>query len=356
MTSRDTCKNKMARRKKAEMSTSEARDNFKWTDDEAELLLNITRDYKVSKAAEGIDWESIQSKYADILELMLLEYPETPEAARELSKDYPHKRSEITKQVLTTKLKAIRVKFRQAVDSGRKSGHGRVVFLFFDICETIWGGSPATEQIPSGVESIDIDQDVMTTSSTSTTDTISTPGSLNSSIDEDDQTPSKGSGTVDQDESVLSSTHVQQRRELLGAQLNDYKQVKLKRKLPVDTQLLNCAKEDVQLKKKLIDQMDQMDRLHNEHMKKLSANMEKLTSSITTGFSLLQGLLYTPPQHMCQQTGYTNFNPTQQGGMPYSSGHFSDYHAPQPPTVRSPYNPLQDQPEPYSESTADHYQ
>ena len=67
--------------------------------------------------------------------------------------------------------------------------------VFFDICEVIWGGSKATEQIPSGVESIDI-EDVMT-SSTSTTDTISTQGSLNSSIDEDDQTPSKSSGTVD---------------------------------------------------------------------------------------------------------------------------------------------------------------
>ena len=122
VTSCDTCKNKMVRQKKADLSSSEARDNFKWMDDEAELSLNITRDYKVSKAAEGIDWESIQSKYADILELMLLEYPEMPEAARELNKDYPHKRSEITKQVLTTKLKAIRVKFRQAVDSGRKVG------------------------------------------------------------------------------------------------------------------------------------------------------------------------------------------------------------------------------------------
>ena len=179
---------------------------------------------------------------------------------------------------------------------------------------------------------------------------------MNSSIDEDDQTPSKSNGTVDQDDSVLSSTHVQQRRELLGAQLNDYKQAKLKRKLPVDSQLLNCAKEDVQYKKKLIDQMDQMDRLHNEHMKKISANMEKLTRSITTGFSLLQGLSYTPPQHMYQQTGYINFNPTQLGGMPYSSGHFSDYHAPQPTTVRSLYNPLRGQPESCSETTADHHQ
>jgi len=58
-------------------------------------------------------------------------------AASELNKDCPHKKEEITKQVPTTKLKVIRIKFRQAVDSGR-SGSGRVY------CESIWAGSPTT--------------------------------------------------------------------------------------------------------------------------------------------------------------------------------------------------------------------
>ena len=61
---------------------------------------------KVLKVAEGTDWESIQSKYADILELMLAEYLEILDAVKDLNKDYLHKKTEITKQVLTTKLKA----------------------------------------------------------------------------------------------------------------------------------------------------------------------------------------------------------------------------------------------------------
>ena len=44
----------------------------------------------------------------------------------------------------------------QAIDSGRKSGHGRVVLLYFELCQSIWGGSPATEQIEGGVESANI--------------------------------------------------------------------------------------------------------------------------------------------------------------------------------------------------------
>ena len=39
-----------------------------WTDDEAELLLNVTLEYKTTKVSEGLDWEGIRTKYAGILE------------------------------------------------------------------------------------------------------------------------------------------------------------------------------------------------------------------------------------------------------------------------------------------------
>ena len=39
-----------------------------WTDDEAELLLNVRLEYKTTKVFEGLDWEGIRSKYAGILE------------------------------------------------------------------------------------------------------------------------------------------------------------------------------------------------------------------------------------------------------------------------------------------------
>jgi len=64
---------------------------------------------------------------------MLENYPET--SSDQLNKDFSHKRSEITKQILTTKLKAICIKFRQAVDLGRKNGSGRVVFQFCNLRE-----------------------------------------------------------------------------------------------------------------------------------------------------------------------------------------------------------------------------
>ena len=88
------------------------RAEFVWSDDECELLLNVTHDYKIQQLMNGTDWESVRSKYSDILELYKKEIPEPEESSR-LLKDYPHKKEEITKEVLTAKLKAIRTKFRQ---------------------------------------------------------------------------------------------------------------------------------------------------------------------------------------------------------------------------------------------------
>ena len=57
---------------------------------------------------------------------------------------------------MTSKLKAIRNKFREAVDSGHRIGHGRVVMLYYELSEKFLGVSPATQQIERGLESTEI--------------------------------------------------------------------------------------------------------------------------------------------------------------------------------------------------------
>jgi hypothetical protein len=46
------------------------KEDFKLTDDESELLLSVTHEYKVKKISENVDWESVKTKYDDILTLM----------------------------------------------------------------------------------------------------------------------------------------------------------------------------------------------------------------------------------------------------------------------------------------------
>ena len=115
---------------------------FQWTDDECELLLIVAYEYKTAKAGESID------KYSEILDLFVAGLPQNTQSG------FPHNKEEGTRPILTSKLENIRLKYRQAVDSGRRSGHGRVVMLYF---EKVWGRSPATEQMANGIESGDLD-------------------------------------------------------------------------------------------------------------------------------------------------------------------------------------------------------
>lgn len=151
----------MSRRSSTKEGRKERKKEFVWTDDEAELLLNVANEYKVVKASESVDWESIKSKYEDITERFIAALPNEPVS----QKDYPHSKDSITKQIVSSKLKSIRLKFRQAVDSGRSSGHGRVVMIYYELCEKLWGGSPATEQIEGGIESSELQPNVPNVSS-----------------------------------------------------------------------------------------------------------------------------------------------------------------------------------------------
>ena len=55
-------------------------DAYVWSDDEVELLLQVTNEYKVSKAMKNVDWESCQSKYSDIFYAYQKQYPTKEEA------------------------------------------------------------------------------------------------------------------------------------------------------------------------------------------------------------------------------------------------------------------------------------
>ena len=81
---------------------------------------------------------------------MRAELPSTLEEAKGLEKDYQHTKMELTKGILTTKLK--NMKLQKAVDAGKKSGYGRVVLIFYELCEKIWGGSLATTESTDLVE------------------------------------------------------------------------------------------------------------------------------------------------------------------------------------------------------------
>ena len=208
----------------------------------------------------------MKSKYNDVHAGFLAAIP-AAEALSTSLKDFPHDKGVITKQVVTSKLKAARMKFCQAIDSGRRSSHGRAVLLYFELCEQLWGGSPATEQIASGLESADLgpgdkseragnEDDELTTHTTDSTEEQPTAGVLENPTSQ----PAR--------ERPTSSSVTVQRRQFLDSKLTNYRQEKLTRKVSMDVQMLSCAQEELAVKKRLVEQIEQMDKQYADNMAK----------------------------------------------------------------------------------------
>ncbi|XP_056466018.1 uncharacterized protein LOC130405080 [Gadus chalcogrammus] len=250
-----------------------ARGSFVWTDSEVELLLKVALDYKASKAQDNLDWESCQSKYVDMLAHFLELYPS------ESNEEFPHVQNEITRAHLTTKIKAIRGKYRHSVDTGRRSGHGRVVLLYFELCEQVWGGSPATTTIASGIETNELEDSVPPSPVTSASSLVEVE---DAEVD-------------DVDGSVAITPTVKQRRDMLQAKLKGHRHERLKRRLPAEAQWLNAVEDDKNIKKKLVEIIENSEKKASENFSKITNTLDRLTSSIADGFAVLRQVVQTPP-------------------------------------------------------------
>ena len=156
----------------------------------------------------------------------------------------------------------------------------------FEMFQNIWGGSPATEQLKTGIESEDwIEAQCGPSVTSSSTQLEDEPCAANAQLVADEETSTSA------------------RRDLLDTTLKNYKQERLKHKLLEDAQLLHCAQEELLMKRRLVDRMEQMDKVYSENLIGVSKNMEKLANSISQGFAMLNSLIG-------QQTQY-----------PYSSHH-----------------------------------
>ena len=66
-------------RKASEENPKKTNTEFLWTDDEIQLLVQISFNFKSKCEFEGLRWESRRSKYEQIFESVSKEYPEDPE-------------------------------------------------------------------------------------------------------------------------------------------------------------------------------------------------------------------------------------------------------------------------------------
>jgi len=140
----------------------------------------------------------------------------------------------------------IRKKFRQAIYSGRKSGRGCVVLLFFELCEEIWGGSPATTTIANAIETTDVDLENCDGSCGSESTQTGRSSPELASVDG----PETDTGITDNSSTPgLSSFKgtVKERKDLLNARLKRYMGEKLKKKIICGHSLLSVSQEQLEI-------------------------------------------------------------------------------------------------------------
>ena len=127
---------------------------FTWTDEELALLLQTVLDFKTAKLSIGQDWETVKSKYNDIAQLFISNYP------REASAEFPNTNilDSFNKCRIAAKIKKLKMGYRKAIDCGKKSGGGRAVGSLFKECNEIWSGSPAVEKLGGGLETASVNE------------------------------------------------------------------------------------------------------------------------------------------------------------------------------------------------------
>jgi hypothetical protein len=174
--------------------------------------------------------------------------------------EYKHTKEKVRKTALTSTLN-LRPSARSGFWSQEWAWKG-IVLLYYELCEKTWGGGPATRQISCALESHQSEP---------------TPNKSTSEDEEDAETPEKRS----------DSETVSRRRSYLNDKLSSYKQNKPKRKLPMEAQVMDCMKDDLEIKKRIIEQMERSDEEHSKLMTNMAEHMEKLTSSISSEYCIL---------------------------------------------------------------------
>ena len=261
------------------------------------------------------------------------------------------------------KVKNVRQDFSKAVVSGTRSGSGKIVLAYYNDLKTIWGGSPSTEALTFGVES----QSFHSQSEDNETDTPSTSdGSLILSSECQASTDSLQSLALsngsrrcstpveDESETVDYSETLSEKNGKLERQLKrksesvsnvpkliDNKRKHLEKRLTAaqrDQKLLQSAKEDICLRKEMMDCFRESTTTTAKAIEQMSQTMKGISEGIVQGMALLANALAAPRHPYFQHPVQPHYH--QQAGP--GSYHCEGFYQPMQTSVETVVNSQRD--------------
>ena len=133
---------------------------------------------------------------------------------------------------------------------------------FYDLCQDIWAGSPATTSLSSGLDSSMVSED------------------SNARVEKKEAEEVSALSDNENDELKIQQKS-NDRRNRISRNLKDKKAKRLSKKQINEPQSINLAKEVLSLKRRLIERIDAADNEFREKMRKMTNTMETVDHSIS---------------------------------------------------------------------------
>ena len=185
----------------------------------------------------------------------------------------------LTKNWISAKLKIFRSDFCKAIHKEKRSGGRRVVLTFFYLCEQLWGCSPAFTAIENSIDSQGAHLEE--SFSPSTSDDTNCNNTLIDMPMLTHQENEKTDKENNPEELPLTANDITTNE---GERANEFLKIKREKTLSIrlcnDEQMLNIAKEDMFLKRKLSSQFEKSDEEFNSSISKMGKTMESIGNAM----------------------------------------------------------------------------
>ena len=273
------------------------------------LLLNIV-EYKSEKEFEGVDFEAYMIVfYSRLREMMGEMFPPTdfgPKAIKlyrtdnmtreeilewKIKSETEEKQRKEGYSRVKIKIKELRRGYKNAVDTGSRSGSGKLVSENFELLRDIWGGSAAVTLLPSAITLQDNQHDIE--SAVSDSEAVGKVENVASGINTDTNI------TVSKKQAHPITKPKENKRNHMAKHLSSQQR---------DMMLLDIAREELYIKNKVYETISKQIEQAERHSAAMVESMNNVSSGIKDGLAMLANAISNiHPQQMIppQQWGNT---------------------------------------------------
>ena len=175
------------------------------------------------------------------------------------------------------------------MDSGNKSVGGRVVFIFYSLCQSLWVSSATINSIPKSTDSQDASSEARESVASHFSSTVTDEIGFLDDHEKYQENADSSDDAADEEE-VNSNPVSNPGREKVKTFHKNRRSQKLSTCMGAESQMLQFAKEDLNLKRKLLEQLEKSDTDFNQNIAKVGCTMDTISNVMQQYVGILGNL------------------------------------------------------------------